>query len=63
METKLTNMTGEQLLLLRILGGAEAQAAVEVELDHRARAALPGTVRRRPGQAKPVASVSPQLAA
>ncbi len=62
METKLTDMSGEQLLLLRILGDAEVQAAVEVELDRRARQSLPGTGRRRPVRTN-ITGDSPQLAA
>ncbi len=62
METKLRDMTGEQLLLLKILGDAAAQAAVETELDRRALAGRPDR-SRRPGRAKAVASPGSQLAA
>ena len=63
MEMKLRDMTGEQLLLLRILGDVAAQTAVEAERDRRALANLPGRSRRCPGWAKAVASPGPQLAA
>lgn len=63
METKMTDMSGEQLLLTKILGDAEAQAAVETELDRRARQSLPGTGRRRHVGAKAIPSPGSQLAA
>ena len=63
METKLRDMTGEQLLLLRVLGDVAAQTAVEAERDRRALAGSPGRGWRRPGWVTAVASPSPQLAA
>ena len=36
MLTDLRHMTGEQLLLLSVLGGAKVQTAIDRELDHRA---------------------------
>ena len=45
MYTRVKEMTGEQLLLLRVVGGQMVQEMVDGELDRRARTGLP--VRRR----------------
>ncbi|HDZ20891.1 hypothetical protein LCGC14_0274610 [marine sediment metagenome] len=63
METQLRDMTGEQLLLLRVLGDGAAQTAVEGERDRRALANSPGSRWRRLGRAMAVAYLGPQLAA
>jgi len=63
MNTKVRNMTGQQLLLLRILGDASAQTAVEAERDRRALSSAPDRGTRRLGWAPALASPSPQMVA
>lgn len=63
METELRDMTGHQLLLLRVLGDVAVQAAVEAERDRRALANSLDRGWRPPGRATAVASSGPQLAA
>lgn len=49
MNTTIGTVTGQQLLLMRVLGGPRAQARIEKELDHRALSGPPARRQRRPG--------------
>ena len=50
METILSRMTGEELLLLRILNGNEIAPSIDAELDHRARLDVAAPVWSRAGR-------------
>ena len=55
MTLELETLSGEELLLLSIFGGAEVHAAVERELDRRA---VHGPPRKARAQARPVARIA-----
>ena len=57
MEIALKHMTGEQLLLLRVLGGEPVRPAIEAELDRRARLGIAVSRQRRPAGAAPAWAV------
>ena len=62
MHTQLRDVSGEQLLLIRIFGGPETAAAVERELDRRALFGPGGAQRRRTWRPTVVAA-DPRLVA
>ena len=55
MPTRIEDMTGEELLLLRVLGGWVVEPMVESELDRRVLTGPPGRSSRRRGVSRAAA--------